>query len=121
MAKKITRENLFRKVYYVPFEKILKAHKNYHVRALVYIIRYTGHTNEFAKSKKEIARAIGCSLNTVDRILDEFIACNLMHEIPESKRFMINPECYVSGDYALFCALVSKYEAIVKSTSAPKK
>ena len=115
MDKKGT-EKLFLKFYYVNCCKILMASGCNHVRVLSYIIRNTNRGNEFNKTFKEVSKATGCSESTVRRVINDLITINFMIRIPQTERYMINPECYIRGTYSYYAMMMNKYNELIKSS-----
>lgn len=112
-----SQEKWFLKFYYVVCCSILMASKSSYVRVLTYIIRNTHRNNEFVKTFKEAGRATACSVSTLRRVIDDLVAINFMVRIPQTDRFMINPECFIRGTYAYYGMLNRIYNEHLKSTA----
>ena len=108
-------EKWFLKFYYVDCCSILMASRSRDVRVLSYIIRNTNRGNEFNKTFKEVSRATDCSESTVRRIIDDLILINFMIRIPQTERYMINPECFIRGKYSFYNMMKKKYDSILLS------
>ena len=109
-----SKEKWFLKFYYVDCCNILMASSCNYVRVLSYIIRNTSRSNEFNKTFKEVSMATACSESTVRRVIADLVKTNFMDRIPQTERFMINPECFIRGKFSFYWMLIKKYKLIHK-------
>ena len=110
----------FFKCYIKTFAGFLMASKNNYVKVLGCIIRHTTGANICDKSNEQIAQIVHCSTDTVRRVIDDFISCDLLKRTSNSQ-LMLNPAGIVRGkpDYAR--VLTKKYNAITYTKASRKK
>ena len=112
---KENREPTFAKLYLKDSFLVAMASKNRYFRVFGYIIRHMSYGNEFDHSVKEIAKAVGISVDTTRRILADLVQCDFLRKIPDSTRYMINPACIARGRYPHKAELQKNFDVLIAS------
>ena len=107
-----TTMNFFYKLFIAAFAEIMFNLPCNYCKVIGYVLIHINGNNRLELTYATVADAIGCSSDTVGKIIRQLCTDNFIKRIPRTNTYMVNPEVIMKGREGRLKTLKERYDAI---------